>query len=55
MINIINYLKQPSTLKGLTILATAFCSFLSPELNNAIITAGASIYSVIEIIRNEKR
>lgn len=49
----LNRLKEPSTWKGLTILLTLSGVSLSPELSEAIISAGAAIVSLIMIFTKE--
>lgn len=50
---IIDYAKQPSTYKGLAILAGVAGYSMSPELVEAITTSVVSVIGLIETIRNE--
>lgn len=52
---IVSRAKEPSTWRGLTVLATTFGVALSPELANAIITAGASIFAIIDIVKKDNK
>ena len=51
---ILDYLRQPSTWRGIISLITVFGVVLSPEQTTAIITAGVALIGVIEVFRNEK-
>lgn len=59
MNKIIDYIiergKEPSTYRGLTVLLTVFGVTLSPELTSAIITTGASIFALIDILKKDKK
>lgn len=47
------WLKQPSTWRGLFIIAGVFGWRLHPDLQDALITAVLAALAVIEVIRNE--
>lgn len=51
--SIVEYLKQPSTWRGIIGLATALGVTISPALSSAIIAAGVALVSLIEIFRKE--
>jgi hypothetical protein len=51
---ILNRLFEPSTWRGLVSLATIFGVKIAPDQADAILTAGVSIYSAINIFRKEK-
>lgn len=51
---IIARLLEPSTWRGLVSLATLFGLKVAPEQADAIMTAGVSVYSAINIFRKEK-
>jgi hypothetical protein len=51
---ILNRLFEPSTWRGLVSLATLFGLKLAPDQSDAILTAGVSVYSAINIFRKEK-
>jgi hypothetical protein len=55
MNTILNKLKEPSTYRGLTILAGLVGINLAPELTVAISTAVAAIIGLIEVVRKEKK
>jgi len=55
MKTIISKLKEPSTYRGLTILAGTAGVVISPNLALAIGAAVAAIIGVIEVIRSEKK
>jgi hypothetical protein len=55
MKKILDYLKQPSTWRGLIALATAIGVALTPEQVEAVVTAGVSAVALIEVFRNEKK
>jgi hypothetical protein len=50
---ILDRLKEPSTWRGLTVLAGAFGMHLSPDLIPAIGTAVAGVIGFIEVLRKE--
>ncbi len=52
---ILRQLKQPSTWKGIFILAGIAGYSLDPELQNQIITAVIAILGIIEIVKNENK
>jgi hypothetical protein len=54
MNTILEKLKEPSTYRGLTILAGVVGIQLAPDLAIAIGTVAASIIGLIEILRKEK-
>lgn len=45
---------EPSTWRGLVSLATLFGLKMAPDQADAVLTAGVSIYSAINIFRREK-
>ena len=45
---------EPSTWRGLVSLATLFGLKIAPDQADAVLTAGVSIYSAINIFRREK-
>lgn len=47
-------LKEPSTWKGLTILAGLFGWYVSPDMAEAICGLVAGVIGIIEVIRKEK-
>jgi hypothetical protein len=51
---IIARLFEPSTWRGLVSLATLFGLKITPDQADAVLTAGVSIYSAINIFRREK-
>lgn len=51
---IIARLFEPSTWRGLISLATLFGLKMAPDQADAVLTAGVSIYSAINIFRREK-
>jgi hypothetical protein len=51
----ISRLLEPSTWRGLISLATLFGLKLAPEQSDAVLTAGVSLYSAINIFRKEKK
>lgn len=53
MMYLLARLMEPSTWRGLVSLATVFGCNLLPEQADAIVTAGVSIYSAINIFRKE--
>jgi len=52
---ILDKLKEPSTWKGLLLLATICGVSIKPELQEAIIAAGTAIIGVIWVMQNESR
>ncbi len=46
---------EPSTWRGLVSLATLFGLKVAPDQADAILTAGVSIYSAVNIFRREKK
>lgn len=50
---ILSKLKEPSTWRGLIILASIFGVTFSPEKTEAIVTAGAALMGLIEVFRKE--
>jgi|LakMenEpi03Aug12_release.lakeMendotaPanAssembly.Ray.scaffolds.fasta_scaffold12048_16 hypothetical protein len=46
---------EPSTWRGLISLATLFGLKVAPDQADAILTAGVSIYSAVNILRKEKK
>lgn len=50
---ILNKLKEPSTLKGLAMLAGLVGYQIAPELLNTIIAAVGAVIALIEVIRKE--
>jgi len=55
MKTILDRLKEPSTYRGLAVLAGAAGIVVSPDLTAAIGTAVAAVLGLIEIIRAEKK
>jgi hypothetical protein len=51
---IIARLIEPSTWRGLVSLATLFGLKIAPDQADAVLTAGVSLYSAINILRREK-
>lgn len=51
---IIERLKERSTWIGLTALATAFGVYISPEMQNAIITIGVALAGLIHTVTPDK-
>ena len=47
--------KQPSTWKGLFVLAGLLGYSLDPELQTQIVTAVIAVFGIIEIVRNEHK
>jgi hypothetical protein len=45
---------EPSTWRGLVSLATLFGLKIAPDQADAVLTAGVSLYSAINIFRREK-
>jgi hypothetical protein len=45
---------EPSTWRGLVSLATLFGLKMAPDQADAVLTAGVSVYSAINIFRREK-
>lgn len=45
---------EPSTWRGLISLATIFGLKIAPDQADAVLTAGVSVYSAINIFRREK-
>ena len=43
------WIQQPSTMKGMVIVASIFGVMISPELQDKIVVSGGLIYSVIQI------
>lgn len=54
MNQIMERLREASTWRGLIMLVTAFGVTVSPALSSAIVAAGVSLVSLIEIFRKEK-
>jgi len=52
---LISRLLEPSTWRGLISLATLFGLKLAPEQSDAVLTAGVSLYSAINIFRKEQK
>lgn len=50
---LIEHFKQESTWRGLIALAVAFGLQISPEQQNAIISAGLAIIGLINVIKNK--
>jgi hypothetical protein len=48
-------LMEPSTWRGLISLATVLGLRLNPDQAEAILTAGVSVYSAINILRKERK
>lgn len=55
MKTILDRLKEPSTYRGLVVLAGTAGVILSPELATAIGATVAAIIGLIEVIRSEKK
>jgi len=51
---IINRLREPSTLRGLIVLAGIIGYQVSPELQDALLVAVPALIAVIEVVRKEK-
>ena len=52
---ILNYLKQPSTLRGIFSLLGAFGVAISPELSTEIIATVVGAIGIVEVVRNEDK
>jgi len=52
---LVKYLKQPSTHKGLLVVASALGIAISPEHAEAIVIAGSLIYGLYQILRDEDK
>ena len=46
---------EPSTWRGLIALATVFGAKANPEAAESIMTAGASVYAAVQILRKERK
>lgn len=46
---------EPSTWRGILALLTVFGVKANPEASDSIVTAGASIYAAIQILRKERK
>jgi len=55
MSTIINYLRQPSTWRGLIGVATALGLSLNPEQAAAIVAAAVALVGVVEVFRDEDK
>lgn len=53
MPKLLEYLRQPSTWRGLIGIAAAFGVALSPEQSAAIVTVAVALVGVVEVFRNE--
>jgi hypothetical protein len=51
---LLDRLTEPSTWRGLVALLTVFGAKLQPEAADSIVTAGASVYAAIQILRKER-
>lgn len=51
---VIDRLAENSTWRGLILVATATGVHLSPELSNAIVTAGLGLVGLINVLRKER-
>lgn len=51
---IINRLKEPSSWRGLIVLAGILGYSMSPELQEQIIVAGTALLGLVEVLRKEK-
>lgn len=47
-------LKEPSTWRGLLMIATVFGANINPEMANAIVTVGASAVGAVGVLAKEK-
>jgi hypothetical protein len=54
MTTLLNYLKQPSTWRGVIGIAAAFGLALEPAQTAAIVAAAVALVGVVEVFRNEK-
>lgn len=52
---VLDYLKQPSTWRGLVGVVAAFGVAMSPDQVEAIIAAGVAAIGVVEVFRNEEK
>lgn len=50
---LIDRLLEPSTWRGIVALLTVFSAKVKPEAAESIVTAGASVYAAIQILRKE--
>ena len=48
-------IKQASTQRGIVVLATAAAAHVSPDAAQAIISAGASIFAAIDILKDDNK
>lgn len=55
MNKILEYLRQPSTWRGIITVVSGFGVVISPELTNEIVATGVGIIGLIEVIRNENK
>ena len=55
MKTILDRLKEPSTYRGLAVIAGTAGIILSPELATAIGAAVAAVIGLIEVVRSEKK
>jgi len=47
--------KEPSTYRGLVLIASSLGAVLNPELAEAIIGAGVGIFGLLQVLRKEKK
>lgn len=48
-------LKQPSTYRGLVLLATAAGANISPEMVHSVVAVGASVAGLIDVLKNDEK
>ena len=55
MKTILDRLKEPSTYRGLALMAGAAGIVLTPALTTAIVTVAIAVVGLIEVLRSEKK
>jgi hypothetical protein len=52
---LINRLKEPSTWRGLIVLATTMGASIAPQLAEAIIIVGAGLFGGIDVVKKDAK